>query len=97
MKSVAKLSLYYFSSRYQVFKTEPLSQQQVRVLDKLPFDFWKGPHVGKAAQVMVPPKATAKFRKILEAHGIEYTVPIEDVEQLSLHMIYVLTQACERS
>ena len=74
---------------YQMLRTQPLAQAQVKFLQKLQeeqdLDFWKDPIINRSADIMVSPENLPSLRESLKFQGIEYSVMIQDLEALHQH------------
>ncbi len=69
-------------ARYQVYKTQELSQVQLNAIHKLPMiEFLKDPAVGRVSNIMVAPEHQSAFKKLLEHNHIDYIVANENVEE----------------
>mgnify|MGYP001157519081 FL=1 len=74
---------------YQMLRTQPLAQAQVKFLQKLQeeqdIDFWKDPIINRSADIMVSPESLPSLKESLKFQGIEYSVMIQDLEALHQH------------
>uniref|UniRef100_A0A8C0QE16 Carboxypeptidase A1 n=1 Tax=Canis lupus familiaris TaxID=9615 RepID=A0A8C0QE16_CANLF len=75
--------------RHQVLRISAVDEAQVQKvkeledLEHLKLDFWRGPgRPGSPIDVRVPLPSSQAVKVFLEAHGIGYTVMIEDVQSL---------------
>uniref|UniRef100_A0A9L0IIM5 Carboxypeptidase A1 n=2 Tax=Equus asinus TaxID=9793 RepID=A0A9L0IIM5_EQUAS len=75
--------------RHQVLRISVADEAQVQKvkeledLEHLQLDFWRGPaQPGSPIDVRVPFPSIQAVKIFLEAHGIEYTIMIEDVQSL---------------
>ena len=71
---------------YKVLRTEKLTKTNVELLQNLQkeqdLDFWQDPIVSRSADIMVSPEGLPAFEAFLKAHGIQFSVMIEDFEAL---------------
>ena len=76
--------LLFEKYRYKVIRTQVLNQTQALALQKSEdfYDFWKPIKSGLSTDVLVPPFMMKQMEEMLKQSNIEYSVYIENVEDL---------------
>ena len=71
-------------NRYKVFRTQSLTQEQAKALQKLEntFDFWRPINSGSRTDILAPPHLTKYLQNIFHQHKIGHYEYIENVQSL---------------